>query len=116
MPSKAYVKNGDMSFVTRLVTDRVNNTDTYTVASLPNKEEVRIPSSLDDNGVKANIKLSEGLVPGENIGTVLVPKGSDYSSVFGESGIEVVEYEDAYTPTPDELAQDGFILKSNNIF
>ena len=114
MPSKAFVKNGDVSFVTHLVTDRVNNTDTYTVTSLPASDEVHIPSSLDDGGVKANIKVSESCVS-NGVKTVYVPENADYSAVFEKSGIAVLS-EDAYTASVGELKENGFALASNNNF
>ena len=115
MPSKASVKNGDASFVTRLVTDRVNNTDNYTLSSLPDTETVKIPSSLDDGGVKANIKVTSPTV-GENVKTVCIPKDAAYRDVLEKAGVEVVTYEEAVTETVAALKESGFVLVSDNNF
>ncbi len=114
LPSKAFVKNGDASFITHLITDRVNNTDNYTVTALPDTEEVHIPSSLNDGGAKANLKIASDCdVRGAK--TVYVAEGSSYASTFESKGVTVV-FEEAKTATPEEIAASGFTFGCDNNF
>jgi ECF transporter S component (folate family) len=59
VPEKGEVSSMDLSFVSRLITDRVHTTDTFTLTSVPDEENVVLPS-VTYLGEKVTVAAGKG--------------------------------------------------------
>ncbi len=66
MPSKGYVQNRENSFLTALITKRVNSTDTYTITAVADGEVIYIPGMATVDGASAKVALGSTAFDGNN--------------------------------------------------
>lgn len=74
MPEKGEVSAYELSFVSRLITDRVRTTDTFTITSVPDTENVELPGKVTYAGANVTIAVGKGAFAGcAKLKSVYVP-------------------------------------------
>ncbi len=91
VPEKGEVSSMDLSFVSRLITDRVHTTDTFTLTSVPDEENVVIPSATY-LGEKVTVAAGKGAFANcASLKSVYVPDAVK-SVAYDESLADVTFY------------------------
>lgn len=106
MPEKGEVGSSDLSFVSRLITDRVRTTDTFTLKSAPDKETVVLPS-VTYMGAKVTVAVSQGAFSGcAGLKYVYVPDAVKSVS-YDETLADVTFYVSENAKSFDSLKKAG---------
>ncbi len=109
MPEKGEVSATELSFVSRLITDRVHTTDTFTVKSVADSEQVSIPCSVTYAGAKATVAVGKGAFEGcDSLRGVYVPdevKSVAYDPSLSDVTFYVSENAKSYAALKDAGAK-----------
>lgn len=84
MPEKGEVSTYELSFVSRLITDRVRTTDTFTLKSAPNAENVVLPGEVTYAGANVTVAVGKGAFA----------ECSDLKSVYVPDNVKSVAYDE----------------------
>ena len=128
VPEKGEVSSMDLSFVSRLITDRVHTTDTFTLTSVPDEENVVLPSATY-LGEKVTVAAGKGAFANcASLKSVYVPdavKSVAYDDTLADVTFYVSESAKSYAAlkeagakivTEFELAPVSVALDSKGVF
>ena len=100
MPEKGEVASYELSFVSRLITDRVRTTDTFTVKSAPDAENIELPGKVTYVGANVTVAVGKGAFAGcAKLKSVYVPdtvKSVSYDETLADVTFYVSESAKSY--------------------